>query len=107
MLNFSAAAFFVEEPQDVELGVGGDAEFSCSADGVPPPDIEWFINGESLESRPSYKTVLLVMYRMTIKKKKRETWPYIFFHWLKYNSYNFKTALIRVFFFFFYLACLN
>ncbi|RUS85660.1 hypothetical protein EGW08_006536 [Elysia chlorotica] len=45
-----SAAYFTEEPKDVEISVGGNAEFLCSADGIPPPSIEWFINGESLET---------------------------------------------------------
>lgn len=45
-----SAAYFIEEPVDVEIGVGGDAEFSCAAGGTPSPNIEWFINGESLST---------------------------------------------------------
>ncbi|GFO23158.1 neuronal cell adhesion molecule, partial [Plakobranchus ocellatus] len=49
-IRVMSAPYFVEEPEDVEIGVGGNAEFSCSAEGVPPPNIQWFINGESLET---------------------------------------------------------
>ncbi|GFS23806.1 neural cell adhesion molecule L1-like protein [Elysia marginata] len=49
-IRVNSAAYFTEEPQDVEIGVGGDAEFRCSADGSPKPDIAWFINGESLDT---------------------------------------------------------
>lgn len=39
----------MEEPQDIEIGVGADVEFTCMANAVPEPDIYWFIDGIALK----------------------------------------------------------
>ncbi|KAH9489607.1 hypothetical protein Btru_037509, partial [Bulinus truncatus] len=41
--------YFLEAPKDIEVGVGASVEFTCIADGVPEPSIEWFVNGISLK----------------------------------------------------------
>ncbi|XP_012943169.1 neuroglian isoform X3 [Aplysia californica] len=36
---------FLKEPQDVEIGVGGNVEFECVAEANPEPSIVWFVDG--------------------------------------------------------------
>ena len=47
----SARPFWLLEPQDVEIGVGGTAEFNCLAKSVPAPQYFWFVNGVPLECK--------------------------------------------------------
>lgn len=44
-----ARPYFIEEPKDIEIGVGANVEFTCNAGGEPTPDIDWFINGVPLK----------------------------------------------------------
>uniref|UniRef100_A0A2C9KWE9 Neuroglian n=1 Tax=Biomphalaria glabrata TaxID=6526 RepID=A0A2C9KWE9_BIOGL len=48
-IRVNARPYFLEEPKDIEVGVGADVMFTCLAGGVPEPSIEWFVNGESLK----------------------------------------------------------
>ncbi|XP_076448295.1 neuroglian-like [Babylonia areolata] len=41
--------YWLSEPQDVEVGVGGTAEFNCLANAVPAPAYYWFVNGVPLQ----------------------------------------------------------
>lgn len=41
---------WVAEPKKVDAGVEEQAAFECSAEGRPPPQIQWFINGEPIEN---------------------------------------------------------
>ncbi|XP_046562209.1 neuroglian-like isoform X1 [Haliotis rubra] len=43
-VNVKSRPYWIEEPQDVELGIGGTARFKCLAKADPSPDIYWFIN---------------------------------------------------------------
>ena len=47
----AARPFWVKEPKDQEVGVEEGAVFSCQADGIPKPEIQWFINGVPLECK--------------------------------------------------------
>jgi len=35
----------LKEPENLELGIGDSATFECMADGNPPPQIRWYVNG--------------------------------------------------------------
>ncbi|XP_046363410.2 neuroglian-like isoform X3 [Haliotis rufescens] len=41
--------YWIDEPKDVELGIGGTARYKCKANGMPRPDVKWFINAVRLE----------------------------------------------------------
>ena len=60
----SARPYWLLEPQDVEIGVGGTAEFNCLAKSVPTPQYYWFINGVPLECEwPEDCFVVCVIHR--------------------------------------------
>ncbi|CAL1541881.1 unnamed protein product [Lymnaea stagnalis] len=44
-IRVNSKPYFLEEPKDIEIGVGANVEFTCMAGGVPEPDIEWYVNG--------------------------------------------------------------
>ncbi|CAG5127983.1 unnamed protein product, partial [Candidula unifasciata] len=48
-IRVNSKPYFVQAPQDMEVGVGGNVEFSCVAMGVPTPDIDWYIDGVPLK----------------------------------------------------------
>jgi len=39
------------EPQKVDAGVTEGAVFDCAAEGIPAPQIQWYINGKTLDSK--------------------------------------------------------
>ena len=41
--------YFVLDPQNNEVAIGGTVEFSCNATGFPPPEIVWMRNGSVVE----------------------------------------------------------
>ncbi|XP_067684754.1 neuroglian-like [Haliotis asinina] len=47
-LRVKSRPYWIEEPQDVELGIGATAHFKCLAGGDPAPYIYWFINSVPL-----------------------------------------------------------
>ncbi|KAK7486747.1 hypothetical protein BaRGS_00022031, partial [Batillaria attramentaria] len=47
-IRVESSPYWLLEPQDVEIGVGGTAEFNCLAKSVPEPAYYWFINGVPL-----------------------------------------------------------
>ncbi|KAK6994219.1 neuroglian-like isoform X4 [Biomphalaria glabrata] len=44
-VRVQAKPYFMQELQNVELGINETAEFTCLAAGDPRPSIEWYING--------------------------------------------------------------
>ena len=40
---------FVLDPQDTEVAIGGNVEFSCNATGLPLPEIVWLRDESALE----------------------------------------------------------
>ncbi|XP_041349056.1 neuroglian-like isoform X2 [Gigantopelta aegis] len=54
-LSVESRPYWIKEPKDQEVGVEEGAVFSCKADGIPKPTIQWFINGEPYESAKSNK----------------------------------------------------
>ncbi|KAK7102376.1 neuroglian-like isoform X2 [Littorina saxatilis] len=48
-LRVQSRPYWLREPKDVEVVVGGTAEFTCMAKAVPEPRYFWFINGVPLE----------------------------------------------------------
>uniref|UniRef100_A0A2C9KMU6 Ig-like domain-containing protein n=1 Tax=Biomphalaria glabrata TaxID=6526 RepID=A0A2C9KMU6_BIOGL len=44
-VRVQAKPYFMQELQNVELGINETAEFKCLAAGDPRPSIEWYING--------------------------------------------------------------
>ncbi|KAK7102380.1 neuroglian-like isoform X2 [Littorina saxatilis] len=48
-IRVESRPYWLLEPEDVEIGVGGTAVFNCLAKSVPEPVYHWFINGVSLE----------------------------------------------------------
>ncbi|XP_038063967.1 hemicentin-1-like isoform X2 [Patiria miniata] len=44
---------FVSFPNDIELGTRDRLELVCEAQGYPPPDISWYINGTKTVSPPT------------------------------------------------------
>ncbi|BFZ08082.1 hypothetical protein BsWGS_11121 [Bradybaena similaris] len=48
-IRVNSRPYFIEEPKDIEIGVGANVEFTCMAGGDPVPDIDWFINGVPLK----------------------------------------------------------
>ncbi|XP_059166690.1 neuroglian-like isoform X2 [Physella acuta] len=48
-VRVNSQPYFIQEPQDIETGVGASVEVTCLAGGVPGPDIEWYINGVALK----------------------------------------------------------
>ncbi|PVD25027.1 hypothetical protein C0Q70_15524 [Pomacea canaliculata] len=49
-VRVESVPYWLLEPQDVEIVVGGTAQFDCLAKAVPEPDYWWFINGVPLEN---------------------------------------------------------
>nr|KAG5704342.1 hypothetical protein BaRGS_012651 [Batillaria attramentaria] len=47
-VRVESSPYWLQEPQDVEIEVGGTAEFNCLADAVPEPQYFWFVNGVPL-----------------------------------------------------------
>ncbi|XP_041379387.1 neuroglian-like [Gigantopelta aegis] len=47
-IRVESVPYWIEEPKDVEIGIGGKAEFRCIAGGDPKPTYFWFVNGISL-----------------------------------------------------------
>ena len=48
---FSAKPEWKLEPQKVDAGVTEGAVFDCAAEGIPAPQIQWYINGKTLDSK--------------------------------------------------------
>uniref|UniRef100_A0A0B7A4I7 Neuroglian n=1 Tax=Arion vulgaris TaxID=1028688 RepID=A0A0B7A4I7_9EUPU len=48
-IRVNSKPYFIQEPTDLEIGVGANVEFTCMAGGVPDPDIDWFIDGVALK----------------------------------------------------------
>ncbi|KAK3103268.1 hypothetical protein FSP39_018003, partial [Pinctada imbricata] len=57
-LTVEAQPEWVVEPKDQEVSVDGSASFRCKATGMPPPKVEWFINGKPLKEVPNSKRKL-------------------------------------------------
>ncbi|XP_076102327.1 neuroglian-like isoform X2 [Mytilus galloprovincialis] len=51
-LQVEARPYFVKEPIDVTIGVEENAEFFCMVEGIPAPDVNWFINGQPINDAP-------------------------------------------------------
>ncbi|XP_025108153.1 neuroglian-like isoform X2 [Pomacea canaliculata] len=49
-VRVESVPYWLLEPQDVEIGVGGTAQFDCLAKAVPTPEYWWFINGVPLQN---------------------------------------------------------
>lgn len=47
-LRVESRPYWVQEPQDVQVGLWGTAEFTCGAKAVPEPQYFWLINGVPL-----------------------------------------------------------
>ena len=45
----SVAPYWIDEPKDMEVGIGEKATFYCKAGGYPEPTYIWFINGVPLK----------------------------------------------------------
>lgn len=41
--------YFVTEPSDTTIGVDEDAEFPCVVEGIPNPEVAWYINGKPID----------------------------------------------------------
>ncbi|PVD25037.1 hypothetical protein C0Q70_15534 [Pomacea canaliculata] len=48
-VRVESVPYWLLEPKDVEIGVGGTAQFDCLAKAIPPPEYFWFINGVPFE----------------------------------------------------------
>lgn len=43
--------YWIERPEDQNVGIGEDVRFVCDADGRPAPNkVDWFVNGEPIQS---------------------------------------------------------
>ncbi|KAK7481945.1 hypothetical protein BaRGS_00026853, partial [Batillaria attramentaria] len=47
-VHVESSPYWLQEPRDVEIEVGGTAEFNCLASAVPEPQYIWFVNGVPL-----------------------------------------------------------
>ncbi|ESP02510.1 hypothetical protein LOTGIDRAFT_138283 [Lottia gigantea] len=43
-VRIESRPFWVVEPKDVEIGIGGTARYTCLGEGTPPPVRHWYIN---------------------------------------------------------------
>ena len=50
-IEFTAKPQWVVEPKSQEVSVDGNATFQCKARGMPPPQVQWSINGLSLTGK--------------------------------------------------------
>ena len=43
--------YWIEKPEDQNVGISEDVRFTCDADGVPAPNkVDWYVNGEPILS---------------------------------------------------------
>ena len=43
--------YWIEKPEDQNVGVSEDVTFVCDADGRPAPNkVDWYVNGEPIQS---------------------------------------------------------
>lgn len=43
--------YWIEKPEDQNVGIGEDVTFVCDADGTPAPNkVDWYVNGEPIQS---------------------------------------------------------
>lgn len=47
----TAAPFWLEKPTNLVLAPEENGRLICRSDGAPRPTINWFINGEPIESK--------------------------------------------------------
>ncbi|KAM6977591.1 neurofascin [Aplochiton taeniatus] len=49
-VRVKAAPFWLERPTDLVLAPEESGKLVCSSDGIPRPNVRWFINGEPIET---------------------------------------------------------
>jgi neuronal cell adhesion protein len=43
--------YWIEKPEDQNVGIGEDVTFVCDADGRPAPNkVDWYVNGDPIQS---------------------------------------------------------
>jgi hypothetical protein len=56
----TAAPYWVEKPQSVDVGENDTAKFTCEGEGLPAPTYFWFINGVPITSNFAFFTHLQI-----------------------------------------------
>jgi hypothetical protein len=67
---FTAKPEWKAQPRKVDVGVEETAIFECKADGIPKPDIQWFINGAPVDGIILYSYLFVYHYEILFSFKK-------------------------------------